>query len=182
MIDQSHGHNMPSLGIYGKRNNALSVLYPIGRHASRNAGVSDKTNLKQLRAMRGLSQTSVADLIGTTLNMYGKLERGERRLNMDWLKRLSAALDVAVTEIIADVSEPGNGGGHLPVPSLQALKAALSEHYTAVMGSVMPPEMLDDLAERMLDTVENWKDDPAAARDPQVARSVARQINRRFAR
>lgn len=171
---------MPTLGIECKSFYAQAVLYPSrpdGRISSR---VPTKTNLKQLRARRGISQTVLADAIGTTLNMYGKLERGERRLNMDWLKKLAAALDVAMTEIVAEVDDRPAGG--IPSPSLDAIRAALAEHYTSVIGTDMPAEMMNDLAERMLDTVENWRGDPAAARDPQVARSVARQINRRYAK
>jgi len=171
---------MPTLGIVRKGFCAQAVLFAkvdSGRKPSR---VPTKTNLKQLRASRGVSQSALADSIGTTLNMYGKLERGERRLNMDWLRKLATALGVAITEIVAEVDDgPGDG---LPTPSLDALRAALAEHYTAVIGTEMPDEMMNDLAERMLDSVENWRDDPAAARDAQVARSVARQINRKFAK
>lgn len=144
--------------------------------------VSEKTNLKALRTGKGLSQTDLADRIGTTLNMYGKLERGDRRLNMDWLRRIASALDVGIDAIVAEVEpdEPASSQAGSPAPSFEAMKAMLSEHYRSVMNQDMAEEMLNDLAERVLDSVENWKDDPAAARDPQVARSVARQINRRF--
>jgi len=143
--------------------------------------VTQTTNLAQLRKRKGLSQTVLAEAIGTTLNMYGKLERGERRLNMDWLRKIAAALEVGIDEVVAEVEPEEEAGAILPDPTLEALQAMLAEHYLGVVGSSMPGEMLKDLAERVLDSVENWRDDPAAARDPQVARSVARQINRRFA-
>ena len=140
-----------------------------------------RTNLRQLREQRNLSQTALADMIGTTLNMYGKLERGQRRMNMDWLTRLASSLDVRVEDIVAEV-EPETAAPGLPEPTLEALQAMLAEHYRGVFGEEMEPEMLSDLSERMLDSVENWKVDPVAAIDPQVAQSVARQINRLFDR
>lgn len=144
------------------------------------ASMQSRTNLKQLRERRGLSQTALAEKMGTTLNFYGKLERGTRRLNMDWLARIAAALEVGMDEIVADIEDGSTSDDALPVPTIEALREMVAEHYKGVTGSVIDPEMLHDLSERILRSVENWKDEPIAARDPQVARSVARQINLRY--
>jgi len=141
-----------------------------------------ETNLKQLRKAKGLSQTALAEAAGTTLNMYGKLERGQRRLNTDWLMRLADVLGVKPDEIIAEIEPDGESDPGLPTPTVDALREMIAEHYRGVMKADMPDEMLGDLTERVFDSMSNWKDDPAAASDPQVARSVARQINRQFDR
>jgi len=181
MVEEFHNPDMPSLGTFGKGYNAQHVLYRCGQLRSKNSPMPTRTNLRQLREQRNLSQTALADMIGTTLNMYGKLERGQRRMNMDWLTRLASSLDVRVEDIVAEV-EPETAAPGLPEPTLEALQAMLAEHYRGVFGEEMEPEMLSDLSERMLDSVENWKVDPVAAIDPQVAQSVARQINRLFDR
>jgi len=139
-----------------------------------------RTNLKQLRTQRGLSQTALAEMIGTTLNFYGKLERGDRRLNMDWLRRIATALNVSMNDIVAEIEDGTKPDDGLPVPTIEALREMVAEHYRGVTGAAIDPEMLGDLSERILRSVENWKDEPIAARDPQVARSVARQINLRY--
>jgi DNA-binding transcriptional regulator YiaG len=41
-------------------------------------------NLARLRKRSGLSQQQLADKVGTTSGMIGKLERGERRLSDDY--------------------------------------------------------------------------------------------------
>lgn len=46
------------------------------------------------RKLRRISQTELADRIGTTLNMLGKLERGDRTLDTNWLAKIGKALDV----------------------------------------------------------------------------------------
>ena len=51
-----------------------------------------------------MSQTELAEAIGTTLSTLGKLERGDRRLNMDWLQKISAALDVRPEVLITESS------------------------------------------------------------------------------
>jgi transcriptional regulator with XRE-family HTH domain len=61
--------------------------------------VSDN-NIAFYRKSRGLSQTELAERIGTTLNMLGKLERGDRTLDTDWLQRIGKALDVEPRDLI----------------------------------------------------------------------------------
>lgn len=58
--------------------------------------------IAELRKRQGLSQTDLAQAIGTTLSMLGKLERGERKLDTSWLEKLSAALGVKPSDIIGD--------------------------------------------------------------------------------
>ncbi|WP_163000318.1 XRE family transcriptional regulator [Sphingobium yanoikuyae] len=51
-------------------------------------------NISQIRKAKGLSQTDLAEAIGTTLNNMGKLERGDRRLHQDWIEKIANALSV----------------------------------------------------------------------------------------
>jgi phage repressor protein C with HTH and peptisase S24 domain len=59
-----------------------------------------ENNIAALRKKRGLSQTALAERVGTTLNMLGKLERGERTLDQGWLQRIGKALDVPAHALI----------------------------------------------------------------------------------
>lgn len=172
---------MPNVGTLGNRDHAQYVLFKHHGSRRKSAAMATDTNLRQLREARGLSQSALAEKIGTTLNMYGKLERGTRRLNMDWLRKLADALGVGRDDIVAEIEAEDEAEGY-PHPTIEAVSAMISEHYQGVTGAPIPDEMLSDLAERVFDSIVNWKGDPAAARDPQVARSVARQINRRFDR
>ena len=58
-------------------------------------------NIAKLRKAQSMSQTALADAIGTTLNMLGKLERGHRDLNADWIERIAGALGVEPFRLIA---------------------------------------------------------------------------------
>lgn len=62
-----------------------------------------KNNIAALRKSRGLSQTELAERIGTTLNMMGKLERATRDLNSGWIAKIANALDVAPEALLASV-------------------------------------------------------------------------------
>ncbi|MFC4255701.1 helix-turn-helix domain-containing protein [Altererythrobacter xixiisoli] len=63
-----------------------------------------RNNLVELRKRLNLSQSDVAEAIGTTLNNYGKIERGTRRLNETWIDKLAVALQVQPHELfVADI-------------------------------------------------------------------------------
>ena len=59
------------------------------------------TNLRRLRAERGLSQEALADLAGIHRNYLGGIERRERNVGLDNLERLARALSVSVSELMA---------------------------------------------------------------------------------
>lgn len=58
-------------------------------------------NVAHYRKKAGLSQSVLAERIGTTLNMLGKLERGDRTLDTDWLDKIGRALGVAPHLLVA---------------------------------------------------------------------------------
>jgi transcriptional regulator with XRE-family HTH domain len=53
------------------------------------------------RKRAGLSQTELAERVGTSRNMVAKLESTSRRLTSDWLVRIGDALDVPPYLLIA---------------------------------------------------------------------------------
>jgi transcriptional regulator with XRE-family HTH domain len=58
------------------------------------------SQLRQLRQARGLTMQTLADRVGTSKSQIDKLEKGERRLTLEWMQRLAEGLDCVVTDII----------------------------------------------------------------------------------
>jgi transcriptional regulator with XRE-family HTH domain len=57
-----------------------------------------------LRREKGVSLTALAEAAGTTKAQIQKLERGDRRLSLDWMDRIARALDVKISDLLpADV-------------------------------------------------------------------------------
>jgi len=53
-----------------------------------------------LRRVKGFSLTDLAKAVGTTKAQIQKLERGDRRLSLDWMERLARALDVKMSDLL----------------------------------------------------------------------------------
>ena len=55
-----------------------------------------------LRVEKGLSLTDLARLAGTTNAQIQKLERGDRRLSLQWMSRLARALNVKMSDLLPE--------------------------------------------------------------------------------
>jgi transcriptional regulator with XRE-family HTH domain len=58
------------------------------------------SRIAYLRKQRGLSLRDVAHGAGTTPAQIQKLERGERRLTLEWMQRLARALGVEIADLL----------------------------------------------------------------------------------
>ena len=61
-----------------------------------------ENRIKELRKAQGLTLQELAEKVGTSNQQISQLETGRRRLNVDWLERLSGALGCHPLEILED--------------------------------------------------------------------------------
>lgn len=103
---------MPHMGTYIKVEMCPNSQLAINALGGHNHGM--KNRIASIRKKRGLSQSALAASLGTTLNMMGKLERGDRRLNSDWVVKLATALECDPSDLVGDevpiVGKIGAGG------------------------------------------------------------------------
>jgi transcriptional regulator with XRE-family HTH domain len=64
-----------------------------------------KNRLREIREEKGLTLEEVAELVETSNQQIFRLEMGQRKLTLEWLSRLSAALGVSPLEIVPDLAE-----------------------------------------------------------------------------
>ena len=62
--------------------------------------VSMQNNIKLYRERAKLTHQQLADLVGTSNQMIGYLERGERQLTVKWMERLAPALGVLPADLM----------------------------------------------------------------------------------
>lgn len=60
------------------------------------------SNLRELRAMQGLSQERLADIAGLHRTFVGAVERCERNISLDNIERLARALSVPVARLFLE--------------------------------------------------------------------------------
>jgi transcriptional regulator with XRE-family HTH domain len=59
-----------------------------------------QTRIAFLRKEKGLSLEDVAKAAGTTKAQIQKLERGDRRLSLEWMGRLAKAMNTKISELL----------------------------------------------------------------------------------
>ncbi len=86
--------------------------------------------VREWREARGWSQAHLGRLIDASQPQVDRLEKGERRLTDEWLKRLAKALGVGVSELldIAQEEREGDGWGR-PGPTF------IAEHDLPIYGA-----------------------------------------------
>lgn len=93
--------------------------------------------LRPRRHALGLSLQQLADRVGTSKGQIDKLEKGQRRLTVDWLNRLAQALECHPVDLLpglsapADATPPASLSAELPPPS-----GISSLPYTTVPASI----------------------------------------------
>lgn len=96
--------NMPSLGTLSKIEICPNCHLGFGAQRGHKCGMATN-NIAQIRRSAGLTQTQLAQAIGTTLNNLGKLERGDRRLNQDWINKIASACGVGPDAVLVAKEE-----------------------------------------------------------------------------
>lgn len=64
-----------------------------------------ENRIKEFRERQGLTMQQLADLANTTAPQINKLEKGQRKLTLDWMERLAPHLGVKASDFIVDVAK-----------------------------------------------------------------------------
>lgn len=62
--------------------------------------------IRELRMLAGLSQQTVADRVGVSKVTISDLERGNMRLDVEYMKRIAAALNVTPADLLPLEANP----------------------------------------------------------------------------
>lgn len=79
----------------------------MGAYNSMQYPVMSSNRIKDWRLKRGWSMQQLAEAAATTRSQIDKLERGERRLTVDWMQRIAGPLGCAPADLLPD----NDGGG-----------------------------------------------------------------------
>ena len=103
--------------------------------------------VREWRRRKGLSVAELARLTRTTASQISKIERGQRRLTVEWLGRLAPALGCRRQDLLPPEEEPRELGGATPAVDRELLRRMMR-----VLERHLKDEKRDLPAERMLDS------------------------------
>lgn len=135
-------------------------------------------NIERLRNEKGWSRPQLGARLTppTSGQQIEKLEKGDRRLTVDWVEKVAKALGVDPAELIA-----GKGEQFTLTPQV-ANEVALVLGQIALEGGAPSPATVQVLALLLQELSETFARHPGARRDPEVARPVIDLLAYRFAR
>lgn len=135
-------------------------------------------NIWRIREAKGMSRTQLAQRLSpqTSSQQIERLEKGERRLTVDWIERLAQGLGVDPSELIA-----GDANQFVMTPEV-ADEVALELARIALRGGEPSRAIVQDLSLVLQALSETFARHPVARHDPEVVRPVIDLLAHRFAR
>lgn len=61
-----------------------------------------ENRIRAVRKAKGLSQEQLGEMVGTNKVQIGRLEKGNRRLTIDWVEKIAKALDCHPMELLGE--------------------------------------------------------------------------------
>lgn len=108
-----------------------------------------------LRGARGMTQAELAESIGVGTEYVGRIERGEKRVQLEDLARAATALEVSLGELFQGIGEPRKHGRDRGAKSGGKRQPASEQDATALVQLLALLDAADvaaltAVAERML--------------------------------
>jgi len=167
---------MPNMGTSCKPESAQAVLYTKGAHTGHKKRMANN-RIADLRKAKDWTQAQLAEAIGTTVNNLGKLERGARRLNQDWIDRISAALECEPDELIrkGNFTKPsGQRDEHRPLDMKRAPDQLPTRSAYEDVGAVQLRRVNLELAMGDGTDLEDWIEEEPYGFDPGELAAITR--------
>lgn len=101
-----------------------------------------KNRIKELRRAKGLTLQELAELVGSSNQQISQLETGRRRLNVDWLERLSKVFDCHPIEILDDGVLAQNEREKILLELFRGLSEEQQQAFLKATAALAKPELI----------------------------------------
>jgi transcriptional regulator with XRE-family HTH domain len=135
-------------------------------------------NIQRVREGKGMSRTQLGQRMSppTSSQQIERLEKGQRRLTIEWVERIAKGLGVDPSELITGETEQ-----FVMTPEVGD-EIALELARIVLRGGEPSPAIVADLSLVMQALSETFARHPVARRDPEVVRPVIDLLAHRLAR
>ncbi len=103
-----------------------------------------ENRIRELRKAQGLTLQDLATKVGTSNQQISQLETGRRRLNVDWLERLSQALGCHPLELLDDGTMARTQQEKAMLELFRGLSSEQREAFLKATSALAKPEELND--------------------------------------
>ena len=103
-----------------------------------------KNRIRELRKAQGLTLQDLAAKVGTSNQQISQLETGRRRLNVDWLERLSKALCCHPLELLDDGVMAQTEQEKAMLGLFRGLSSEQREAFLKATSALAKPEEVND--------------------------------------
>ena len=93
----------------------------------KNNKLNERAYLREWRLAKGLTQPELASRVGTVKSEISRLEKGSRRMTLDWMSAISRALGIAVDDLMT--VPPMGFGAVSPAPKSATELSTASGRY-----------------------------------------------------
>lgn len=98
------------------------------------------SRIRAWRLARNLTQSDVAELLGTTNQQVGRLESGQRKVTVDWLYRIADAFGITALDLLEGSAELASVRA-----DLAKVLCAVERHWNALGTDYARTAFMDDL-------------------------------------
>ncbi len=95
--------------------------------------------ISELRKARGLTMKQLAELVGTSNQQISHLEKGRRRLTLDWMERIAKALECHPSDLLAGGTRLQNEKERAMIELFRGLSDEQQEAFLQATAALAKP-------------------------------------------
>ena len=104
-----------------------------------------ENRITKLRKARGLTLKRLAELVGTSNQQISHLEKGRRRLTVEWMERIAEALDCHPFDLLGDGTHSRNERERVMIELFRGLSEEQQEAFLKATAALAKPLKADSL-------------------------------------
>jgi len=105
-----------------------------------------ENRIRELRKARGLTLKRLAELVGTSNQQISHLEKGRRRLTLDWMERIAKALECHPSDLLIGGTQVRNERERAMIELFRGLSEEQQEAFLKATAALAKPVENDNKA------------------------------------
>jgi transcriptional regulator with XRE-family HTH domain len=98
-----------------------------------------ENRIRELRTARGLTLKRLAELVGTSNQQISHLEKGRRRLTLDWMERIAGALECHPSDLLVGGTQLRNEKERAMIELFRGLSDEQQEAFLKATAALAKP-------------------------------------------